>query len=222
MTIPTTQPSRPAVKKTPPASRPVRRTQEQRSSTTQAVVIEAAINCLHRLGYAATSTTLVAKEAGVSRGAMVHQFPAKSDLMLAVVRAVFEQDGELHKQSIQATSPRQWMRNLPETMWGVISRPSGIAVIEIMLASRSDPALADELRAVQQQIDSEAHVWVLGQHVAAGIDEHPKGEAIHRLFVAAVRGLALEQLFMRNEVEVKKSIGVLSDVLRLFYPELET
>ena len=203
-----------------PAAKPVRRTQEERSSTTRAVVIEAAITLLHRLGYAATSTTLVAEEAGVSRGAMVHQFPAKSDLMLAVVQAVFERDGDLYNASIKSTTPAQWLRDLPNTMWDVISRPSGIAVIEIMLATRSDPALADELRTVQEAIDREAHIWVLGRYAAAGLKEHPQGEAIHRLFVAAIRGLALEQLFMRNEAEVKKSIAALAEVLQHFYPEL--
>ncbi len=106
-------------------------------------------------------------------------------------------------------------------MWDVISRPSGIAVIEIMLASRSDPDLADELRAAQLQIDQDAHAWVIEREAAAGIEDRPDGEALHRLFVAAVRGLALEQLFMRNEAQVKKSIAALSEALRYFYPELD-
>lgn len=46
-------------------------------------LIEAAIACLHRTGYSATTVSTVATEAGVSRGAMTHQFPAKTDLMLA-------------------------------------------------------------------------------------------------------------------------------------------
>lgn len=199
----------------------IRRTQEERSESTRARVIEAAINCLHRAGYAGTSTTLVAEEAGVSRGAMVHQFPSKAELMLAVVRAVFHQDGELYERSLKAASPRQWLREFPSTMWDVISRPAGVAVIEIMLASRSDPDLAKRLRSEQQRIDREAHVWVLKHMATADIEDRPDGEAIHRLFVAAVRGLALEQLFMRNKAEVMQSIAVLSKVLRQLYPDLD-
>ena len=203
------------------ANKAVRRTQEERSSATRARVINAAIKCLHQFGYGGTSTTLVADEAGVSRGAMLHQFPTKSDLMLAVVRAVFEQDGELYERSMEAVSPRQWMLGLPSTMWEVISRPAGIAVIEIMLASRSDADLAKQLRAVQQQINREARTWVLERLEDAGLTGHPDEDAIHRLFVAAVRGLALEQLFMRNKAEVMKSIAVLSNVLRQLYPDLD-
>ncbi len=200
----------------------VRKPQEERSEATRARVIDAAIKCLHRAGYAGTSTTLVAEEAGVSRGAMLHQFPSKAELMLAVVRAVFHEDGELYERSLKAISPRQWLREFPSTMWEVISRPAGIAVIEIMLASRSDPEFAKRLRTEQQQIDREAHVWVVEHMAIAGIDDRPDGEAIHRLFVAAVRGLALEQLFMRNKAEVMRSIDVLCTVLRQLYPDLDT
>lgn len=206
---------------TPSAAPRARRPQEERSEATRARVIDAAIKCLHRAGYAGTSTTLVVEEAGVSRGAMLHHFPSKAELMLAVVRAVFHEDGALYERSLQATSPRQWFREFPATMWEVISRPAGIAVIEIMLASRSDPDLAKRLRSEQQQIDREAHGWRVRHMALADIDDRPDGEAIHRLFVAAVRGLALEQLFMRNKAEVIRSIEVLSNVLRQLYPDLD-
>ncbi len=199
----------------------VRRPQAERSATTRAKLIEAAINCLHRLGYSLTGTSLVAEEAGVSRGAMLHQFPTKTDLMLAVVRAVFERDSEHYQQTILTMEPQDWMRAIAETVWEVVSRPSGIAVMEIMLASRSDPDLADKLRTIQSQIDREAHAWVLERQEAAGLQERPDGEAIHRLFVAAARGLALEQLFMNNRGEIKKSVNVLSEVLLHFYPQLK-
>lgn len=205
---------------TPPPPLRVRRPQAERSASTRAKLIDAAIICLHRLGYSLTSTSLVAEEAGVSRGAMLHQFPTKTNLMLAVVRDVFERDSEHYKQSILTVSPLEWMRSISSTVWEVISRPSGIAVMEIMLASRSDLELADKLRSIQMQIDKEAHEWVVERHVAAGIQERPDGDAIHRLIVAAARGLALEELFMHNGGEVKKSIDVLSKALEYFYPEL--
>jgi hypothetical protein len=55
---------------------------------------------------------------------------------------------------------------------------------------------------------------------AAGIDDRPDGAAVHRLFVAAVRGLALEAVFMQNRAEVEKSIAVLAETLGHLYPNL--
>ena len=197
-----------------------RRPQAERTAGTRAKVIEAAITCIHRLGYGPTTITVVAQEAGVSRGAVTHQFPAKTDLMIAVLRAVYEQDSEHYERSVAALSPLEWVRALPATMWEAISRPSAIAVMEIMLAARSDPNLAAKLREAQQKIDLEAHAWVLERLQAAGIDDRPDGEAVHRLFVAAVRGLALEAVFMQNRAEVEKSIAVLAETLRHLYPGL--
>jgi len=199
---------------------PQRRPQAQRSAETQAKLIAAAISCLHHVGYSATTVTMVADEAKVSRGAMSHQYPTKTDLMLAVVAAVFEQDSLRYEQSVQAKPPLQWLRELPTTMWEVISQPSGTAVMEIMLASRSDAVLADQLRTMQRVIDLRAHEWIVERLVDAGMRDRPNGEAIHRLFVAAVRGLSLEALFRRDRAGVESSVAVLVEVLELLYPAI--
>jgi AcrR family transcriptional regulator len=204
----------------PKARRVIRRPQAERSADTRAKLVDAAITCLHRLGYGATTVSTVAEEAGVSRGAMTHHFPAKTDLMLAVVREVFERDSAHYNRSVELLSPIPWMRELPSTMWDVISRPSAIAVIEIMLASRSDPELNAKLHAIQTQIDKEAHEWIVERVLAAGLTLRSDAKAIHKLFVSAVRGLAIEAVFMRNRKEVEKSIGVLREMMEALYPGL--
>lgn len=199
-----------------PQKRP-RRPQAERRAETRDRVIQSAIASLFRSGYSATSISVVAAEAGVSRGAMTHQFPAKTDLMLAVVRSVFEDDGVLYNESIATMSPDQWLVALPETMWRVISRPSGIAVMEIMLASRSDPELAEKLRLLQSQIDKQAHSWSAQRVRDAGRTPHPDSEAIHELFVAAVRGMALNALVMDNTESVQRQLEILSGIMRRIY-----
>ncbi len=198
----------------------LRRAQAERSADTRAKVIEAAIRCLHRLGYASTTLMLVAQEAGMSRGAMTHQFPIKTDLMLAVVEAVFEQESADYRRTVERYRPREWMRALPSIMWEVMSRPPAIAVTEIMLASRSDPTLADRLHAIQSEIDAVAHAWVIERLTDAGLHELPDGAAIHRLFIASIRGLALEAMFMRNRQGVETSVAKLGEILTFFYPAL--
>ena len=208
-------PAKAAAKK-PPLRKP--RPQAERSADTRNRLIDAAIACLARFGYSATTVSLVAEEAKVSRGAMTHQYPAKNDLMLAVVQAVYEKDGEHYRRTVIEKSPMRWIQDLPATMWDVISQPSGIAVIEIMLASRSDRDLADMLRAVQRDIDMTAHQWIVERLENAGLRDRPDGEAVHRLFVAAIRGLSLEGLFRRDRAGVEKSVAVLSEILGHLYP----
>jgi AcrR family transcriptional regulator len=198
-----------------------RRPQAERSADTRAKLIQAAITCLNKTGYSATTVSTVAEEAGVSRGAMTHQFPAKSDLMIAVVEAVFLDDSDMYNRSVVEMDPVDWLLALPETMWQVMSRPSGIAVMEVLLASRSDAELAEKLTRAQTQIDTRAHKWSGDRVRAAGIKPHPEGEAIHELYVAAVRGLALEAVVSRNTLNVQRSLAVLTEMMRQLYPELD-
>ena len=202
--------------------RPPRRPQAERSADTRAKLIEAAIVCLHRTGYSATTVSTVATEAGVSRGAMTHQFPAKTDLMLAIVQHVFDQDKAFYADTIATMDPTKFLLGLPDMMWGVISRPAGIAVIEIMLASRADPVLAERLRELQSDIDERSHKWSGDRVRAAGIEPHPDGAAIHELFVAAVRGLAIEATFMNNHDGVQRALRLLGEMMRGFYPGLNS
>jgi AcrR family transcriptional regulator len=65
-----------------------RRTQEERSAATRGALIAAARRLWAARGYAAVGTPEIAEQAGVSRGAMYHQFADKAALLLAVVEAV--------------------------------------------------------------------------------------------------------------------------------------
>ena len=68
-----------------------RRTQEERSAATRGALVAAARRLFGERGYAAVGTPEIAKAAGVTRGAMYHQFADKAALFLAVVESV-EQD----------------------------------------------------------------------------------------------------------------------------------
>src|SRR6185369_6387055 len=66
-----------------------RRTQAERSATTRARLLDATIACLHDLGYAGTSTPEIARRAGLSRGAQLHHFPTKAELVTSAVEHLF-------------------------------------------------------------------------------------------------------------------------------------
>ena len=66
----------------PVAAEPQRpRTNAERSAATRVRLLDATIDCLIELGWSGTSTTEVVRRAGVSRGAQVHHYPTKEDLV---------------------------------------------------------------------------------------------------------------------------------------------
>src|SRR5687768_9891437 len=72
----------------------VRRTQEERSAETRGRLLDATIDCLIDLGYSATTTTVIAERAGLSRGAQLHHFPTKAELVSAAVEHLTRKIGE--------------------------------------------------------------------------------------------------------------------------------
>jgi AcrR family transcriptional regulator len=64
------------------------RTQQERSAATQGRLLSAARRLWGERGYAAVSTPEIAEAAGVTRGAMYHQYANKTEFFLAVLEAV--------------------------------------------------------------------------------------------------------------------------------------
>jgi AcrR family transcriptional regulator len=66
----------------------IRRTQADRTAVTRAALVAAARQLFAEHGYAEVGTERVAHAAGVTRGALYHQFADKADLFAAVLEAV--------------------------------------------------------------------------------------------------------------------------------------
>ena len=185
-----------------------RRTQTERSDGTRARVLEA-VRCLHERGYAATTTLLVAREAGVSRGAMLHQFPTKVDLMLFVVRAVYDREVEEYVARIgHVRDPREKILALTKVAWDVLSRPSGVAVLEVLQGSRSDLDLAERLLPLQSTIETESFAWAERYDEVFGTPIKP----LLRLIVWSIRGLSVART-LDGEADFGKSVTLLRDLI---------
>lgn len=186
-----------------------RRTQAERSAGTRSALLDAAIRMLHEHGYGATTTLNVAEEAGVSRGAMLHQFRTKADLMTFVVEEVYEEELTLYAEHFRAmTDPREMMLAYPLLVWEVLSRPSGVAVLEILQGSRSDPVLAEMLAPIQARIEANALEAVRRTtHISNS------SLAMMRLIVWAVRGLSIASVLAPEPDRIVDSVRLLRKLL---------
>ena len=68
-----------------------RRTQQERRESTRTALLDATVHCLGRDGYAQTSISAIVEQAGVSRGALLHHYPTKNELVANAIVHFYRQ-----------------------------------------------------------------------------------------------------------------------------------
>ena len=170
-------------------TRPARRSQQLRRSTMRKRLLEATVACLTEHGHAGASTTVICRAAGVSRGAQVHHFPTKADLLVGAVEHVFEE---------RRAALRLAMADLPDGpdrlaaalqgMWAVVQGGPTEAWLELVVAARTDPVLRDRVVEATERlrVAAAADLQALG-----GLSLHPDALL---LASALMDGLVVQQL----------------------------
>jgi AcrR family transcriptional regulator len=140
-----------------------RRTQAERTAATRGALLDATFDSIVELGYGATTTTEVAHRAGVSLGALLHHFPTKSELLTAAVAHAFDRRLEEFRKTIADLEPgTDRLDAVLDVLWSMFSGPTFKACLELWVAARTDPELAQavvgidrEFMAISQEIFSE-------------------------------------------------------------------
>jgi AcrR family transcriptional regulator len=131
--------------------------QAQKSAATRNLIVEAAIKCFVDLGYAQTTTTAIADKAGLSRGAMLHHFPSKIDIVRAAVEYLHGKRLKAFRKAIQRAQPAEGdrVRQAVEAYWSHVRHPMFVAFFELSVAARTDPELAAILLPAQEAFERE-------------------------------------------------------------------
>lgn len=131
---------------TEPTSAPRRRTQAERTAATRTRVLDAAVEALVEVGYAATTTQEVNRRAGVSRGALLHHFPTRESLVVAAVAHLVDR-----RLEEVLSRPRTGAEGL-EILIEAFSGPLFDAALELWVAARCDVGLRTALIPLEQRV----------------------------------------------------------------------
>jgi AcrR family transcriptional regulator len=164
--------------------------QEERTRAMRLRLLDATIECLVEHGWSGTSTTLVSQRAGVSRGAQLHHFPTKDDLVLAAVAHLSEMRGqELREAARHLPSGRRRTRAVLEMFAEHFTSPVFNAALELWVAARTDEHLREAVVPLEQRVGREAHQIAVE---ALGVDEsRPEVRELVQATLDLVRGLGL-------------------------------
>jgi AcrR family transcriptional regulator len=136
--------------------------QAERAERMRERLLDATIDCLATTGYGVMSTNDVVRTAGVSRGALAHHFPTKTDLVTAAAVRLLAQREADFRERFSAMAPEERTPAVAlDVLWSFYADPSGIALLELTVAARSHPELKDVLGPMTRQIEaSTADVFV--------------------------------------------------------------
>lgn len=127
-----------------------RRTQAQRSTAMRTRLLDATVECLVAYGYAGTTTHRVAELAGVTRGAQVHHFRSKEDLVVAAIEHLAEQRTQAAIRDLGKVQPTPDSLSMAlDYMWDSHQGPIFAATVELWIAARTDPVLARQVERVE-------------------------------------------------------------------------
>jgi AcrR family transcriptional regulator len=168
----------------------VRVPQEERRRLMRARLLEAAVECLVEHGFGGTSTTLVSERAGVSRGAQLHHFPTKNDLVVAAVEHLTEVRGaELAAAAAALPTGRRRTRAVLQMLADHFTSPVFIAALELWVAARTDPQLLAAVGPLELRVGREVHRLTVD---LLGVDESRDGaRELVQATLDLVRGLGL-------------------------------
>lgn len=184
------------------------RTQQQRREETRRALLDAAVESLIEVGFARTTTLEVQRRAQVSRGALLHHFPSKAELLVAAVDHLAEMRAKEMKGFASQLPPERAPRADDDDtapgadertevvlglLWQCFSGTFFKVSMELRTAARTDPELRRVLtvaeRSLRDRIVAQSRT-LFGRAVA----EHPNLERALDLTLQLMIGAAMSSV----------------------------
>jgi AcrR family transcriptional regulator len=177
-------------------------------------ILDAAVACLGRDGYSATTLQRVADEAGVQKRMVVYYFGSREGLVEAVVRRIEAQLLTRLEDTVDGLDePAELMRAGFGHLWGELTRDHVLATAYFGLVAESvtDPALAEWLAGLREQF-RDVFRRSVAEVEAAGHRPLVDPETLSVLLAAALHGFSLDYLergdskALRDAIELTQSM----------------
>lgn len=195
---------------------PHRRTQAERSETTQRRIVESALRLLQKVGFQQTNLQDIARGAKLTLGALQHQFGNRQVLMERVVDEVMAPFGDVGgawPQDALKLPLEKRAKEFVRLAWErVYAPPSYVAAWSLFFGCKTTPQLfkrIDEHRKVHDPLFFANFVAVFPE--VAKHQAHP--EQFAAVVFAALRGLAVLRLFPLDEADIRLQLEAIVQII---------
>jgi AcrR family transcriptional regulator len=194
-----------------------RRTQAERTAATRALLLDATVECLSKLGYARTTTVEIARRAGVSRGAQLHHFPAKVDLVTTAVEHLFGKLEREFRERISGLEKDNVAVAAIDLLWMQVSGSLFGAWLELLVAARTDARLRRRVAAMGKRFAATIEAN-FRQLFPAPDEPNPLFDVVPAFSFALCEGLALERIAIGDTDRIRSVLSALKQLSGLVLP----
>ena len=130
--------------------------QQTKSENTRLQILEATLYCFSEYGFHNTTTEKVSKQANVSRGAMLHHFSQRAELVRAAVEHLHEkrlQEYERDLRALNEDAKHTLVAEGIEVFWRQLQSPLFAIYCELLVAARTDDELRRTLAPAQEAFE---------------------------------------------------------------------
>jgi AcrR family transcriptional regulator len=130
--------------------------QARKSAATRDQIISSAIRCIVESSYPNTTMMKISDKAGLSRGATLHHFPSRMDIIRAVVDYLHDKQIQAFRRAIREIPGDADMAHLAVQAYSAnVNHPIHVALFELSVAARTDSELREILHPAQKAFDRE-------------------------------------------------------------------
>jgi len=182
----------------PISDRPRARGSYKKSETSRRQVLEAAVRALAARGYAKTSVSDIAAEAGMSKGAVHYHFESKDDLIAKVLEHCAAATRVRVREAWEAPAePIEKIRNVVHQMRSMRKGgpPELRVVADLAAQGLHDPRLHAILARIFEANRKEIVAFLVLSLTNLGVKSKVPVHIVPRLLVGALDGLAMHDYF---------------------------
>lgn len=188
--------------------------QALKSRATRQAIVDTTIRCLMKHGVQGTSYIRIAREAGLSRGAMRYHFPARIDILRATIEHLHQKRLDAFRRAAtRATGGRDRAAANLAALWRHVTHPMFIVFIDLALAARRDRELAAVLRPAQQIFRRECYAAAV-ELFPEWLPRRPQLRTAMDVSLYTMEGMVLDNLPARGS-HARRLLAFLEEQLRI-------
>ncbi|MFP6815059.1 MAG: TetR/AcrR family transcriptional regulator [Pseudomonadales bacterium] len=181
--------------------------QGAKSQRAREAICRATVGCLYELGYSATSINRVAARAGLSKGAVQHHFPIKEDLMTATADHLLRQTQRFADRIRAGRGDGGSVAQELMLNWSkMIDTPEYRALLELLVATRTDRELAGRLKPTLLQWNRDIDRSQLALYEAASGDDDEVILLMH-MYRALMSGLLIQESYFDGPTDFSQVLA---------------